>query len=166
MPAYAGARAELTLGHEALIGACLAIAAWLALTRRGGRAIAAATRAIIPREHIGEPPPAGPPGDTAAAFAIAALAVVIALPWLDVTDAQGLAFRLRIAAFVPLALLAATLAGRLAAWLRHATSRSPRWPPWSPSPRPASATRAGSRRTRRSSPASRPWPAGSRPATP
>jgi len=119
VPAYAGARAELTLGHEALIGACLAIAAWLALTRRGGRAIAAATRAIIPREHVGEAPPAGPPGDTAAAFAIAALAVVIALPWLDVTDAQGLAFRLRIAAFVPLALLAATLAGRLAAWLRH-----------------------------------------------
>lgn len=123
----------LALGHEALAGLGLALLTGLALTRPGGRAIAAATHAVIPREHVGPPPrssaspaalaapPAGgggAPGDAAARWAIAALAVAIGLPWLDVSDVQGLAFRLRIAAFVPLALVAATLAGRLTAWLR------------------------------------------------
>ncbi len=47
-----------------------------------------------------------------------ALALALGLPWLDVTDPQGLGFRLRIAAFVPLALAAAMLAGRLVGWIR------------------------------------------------
>jgi hypothetical protein len=46
---------------------------------------------------------------TAAAWPILALAVVIGLPWLAVDDADGLGFRLRIAAFVPAALSAAVL---------------------------------------------------------
>ncbi len=47
----------------------------------------------------------------ALAVAAAALALVIAIPWLAVDDAQGLAMRLRVAAFVPLAITAA-VAGR------------------------------------------------------
>ncbi|MBV8761389.1 MAG: glycosyltransferase family 39 protein [Deltaproteobacteria bacterium] len=47
------------------------------------------------------------------ALAIAALGIVLAIPWLDVTDPQGLAFRARVIAFVPLALSAAVVAGAL-----------------------------------------------------
>jgi hypothetical protein len=118
-PAFAGRGIVLSLGHEALAGLCLAIFARLALTRLGGRAIEGATHAIIPREHVGRTPPSASSGDAAAGWAIAAIAIALGLPWLDVGDAQGLAFRLRITAFVPLALVAAMLAGRLAAWLRH-----------------------------------------------
>jgi hypothetical protein len=39
---------------------------------------------------------------------------VLAVPWLDVSDPQGLAFRARAIAFVPLALSAAVIAGALA----------------------------------------------------
>jgi hypothetical protein len=48
------------------------------------------------------------------ALAIAALGIVLAIPWLDVSDPQGLAFRARVIAFVPLALSAAVVAGELA----------------------------------------------------
>lgn len=48
------------------------------------------------------------------ALAIAALGIVLAIPWLDVSDPQGLAFRARVIAFVPLALSAAVIAGELA----------------------------------------------------
>jgi hypothetical protein len=51
------------------------------------------------------------PAARAAAAALAALSIAIALPWLDVRDPQGLAFRLRVAAFAPMALVAAALAG-------------------------------------------------------
>jgi hypothetical protein len=44
-----------------------------------------------------------------AAIALIALALVIAIPWLRVTDPQGLGFRLRIAAFVPLAACSAII---------------------------------------------------------
>jgi hypothetical protein len=49
-----------------------------------------------------------------AGFVIAGLGVAIAIPWLAVTDPQGLGFRLRIAAYVPLALGAAICTGELA----------------------------------------------------
>ena len=50
------------------------------------------------------------------AWIVAGFGLVIALPWLDVTDPQGLGFRLRVAAFVPLALSAAIVARGLLAW--------------------------------------------------
>jgi hypothetical protein len=53
-----------------------------------------------------------PPG-TAAAWAAVALAVFVALPVLAVSDPQGLGFRLRVVAFVPLALAAAVVVGQL-----------------------------------------------------
>ena len=49
-----------------------------------------------------------------AGIAIALLGVAIALPWLAVDDPQGLGFRLRLVAFVPLALCGAIVAGELA----------------------------------------------------
>lgn len=48
------------------------------------------------------------------ALAIALLGIVLAFPLLDVTNPQGLAFRARVIAFVPLALSAAVVAGALA----------------------------------------------------
>ena len=118
-PVYAGRGGEIWLGHEALAGLFVALAAAAARLRASGRALEAVTRKLLPPAHVGDPPPAAPPGDAAAGWAILALAVLLGLPWLDVTDVQGLAFRLRIAAFAPLALAAAMLAGRLAARLRH-----------------------------------------------
>jgi hypothetical protein len=61
---------------------------------------------------------------TAAAIATAALAVFIAVPWIDVADPQGLGFRLRIAAFVPLALAAAITIGRLAPFVDALAART------------------------------------------
>ncbi len=119
-PAYAGrGGGVIELGHEALIACWLAIAAALARTRLGGRALEAATHAVIPREHVGPPGSGPPPADVAAGWTFAAIALAIGLPWLDVSHVQGLGFRLRIAAFVPLALITAMLAGRVLAWIRH-----------------------------------------------
>lgn len=124
-PALATPRAALQLGSEALTAAVLALAALAAGTRAGRAAIAAATaraaRALAGlrrRPETAAPPPIAdrpPAGDRAAVVALAALALGVALPWLAVADAQGLGFRLRIAAFVPLALLAAVVAGRVLA---------------------------------------------------
>jgi Dolichyl-phosphate-mannose-protein mannosyltransferase len=118
-PVYAGRAGEIWLGHEALAGLLVALAAVAARSRPARRAIEAATRALLRPAQVSPPPPAPPPGDSAAGWAILALAVLLGLPWLDVTDVQGLAFRLRIAAFAPLALAAAMLAGRLTAQIRH-----------------------------------------------
>jgi len=43
---------------------------------------------------------------------------VIALPWIDVSDPQGLGFRMRIIAFVPLALAGAIAIGEVAAQIK------------------------------------------------
>ena len=82
----------LRFGHETAIAAVLAVAA-LALCLRPS----SSQRAAI----------VGP----------AAFALVAAIPWLDVGDPQGLAFRLRVVTFLPLALLVAWLAGQVAAHL-------------------------------------------------
>jgi hypothetical protein len=87
-PALVGARA-LDFGHEAAIGAAVAIAAAVAL-----------------RLAPAEPRRAG---ERTAQWMMVGFGLAIALPWLAVTDPQGLGFRLRIAAFVPLALNAATV---------------------------------------------------------
>ncbi len=90
MPALARDLRELSLGHEALIGLVLAVLATVALLRS---------------------PLQLQPGARVVAWCSVGLAAVIAIPWLDVSDPQGLAFRLRLAAFVPLALCAAVVIG-------------------------------------------------------
>jgi hypothetical protein len=88
-PALVAPRLTLAFEHEAAIAGVLAIAAAVALrlrkktTRRQGERVA--MRIVI------------------------GLGIAIAFPWLAVSDPQGLGFRLRIAAFVPLALCAAVL---------------------------------------------------------
>jgi hypothetical protein len=88
----------LRFGHEAAIAGALGIAvlAWFAFERWRG-----AERAV-------------PARDRALAFGPALLAVFIALPWLDISDPQALPFRLRLIAFVPLAMCAAYLASAFA----------------------------------------------------
>lgn len=93
-PALANAHATLALGHEALLGGVAALALLGLRAVRGSRP---------------PPPPRPRAGVAAAGWAVAGLALVLGLPWLDVSDAQGLAFRLRLAAFVPLALTCAAL---------------------------------------------------------
>ncbi|MCE9575074.1 MAG: glycosyltransferase family 39 protein [Deltaproteobacteria bacterium] len=100
-PALALPHHSLAMGYEAAIAGGLALAAVaLALTRY--------------LEAFRVPLAAARPAERALALGFAGLALVIALPWLDVGDPQGLAFRLRLAAFVPLALVAAALGGDLA----------------------------------------------------
>jgi len=101
---------SLRFGYEvALAGALalLAIAAWLASRRCAwmrSPEVAAHDRALV----------LGP----------ALFALVAALPWIDISDPQGLGFRLRLIAFVPLALCAAAVAaaalGRLPGAFRAA----------------------------------------------
>ena len=81
---------ELTMGHEALIGAVCAIVAAVGLSLRRGVAL--------------------PAGARVAAWACVGLALALAVPWLAVDDPQGLGMRLRICAFVPMALCAALAA--------------------------------------------------------
>ncbi len=93
-PALArGGQVLLGMGREALIGAVLG---WLAL--------------VVLAFRFG--PTLGRPTRIAAWISIA-LSLAIAFPWLAVDDPQGLAFRLRVIAFVPMALCAAVLAGAL-----------------------------------------------------
>lgn len=110
---------RMTLGHEGAAALVLAVLAALALTRAGGRAIAETSAVVVPREyHAAAAPPAPAGGDAVARWAIVGLGLAIGLPWLDVADGQRLGFRLRIAAFVPMALAAAIAAGRITAHVR------------------------------------------------
>ncbi|MGE0549021.1 MAG: glycosyltransferase family 39 protein [Kofleriaceae bacterium] len=86
-PALVLPNTTLAMGYEAAIGGVLAM--------------------IVAVHWIIAGPMAASPGDRAATIAIVALSVVTALPWLGVDDPQGLGFRVRIAAFVPMALCAA-----------------------------------------------------------
>jgi hypothetical protein len=95
----------LWIGHDAVIAA----AAALALIG----AVVAVRRASTVR-----------PAERALALAFAGLALIIALPWLDVGDPQGLGFRLRLVAFVPAGLAAAAALGALAAYV-PARARDP-----------------------------------------
>jgi hypothetical protein len=91
------ARPELYLGHDTLIGAVVALAAIWVLVQ-------------VPADR--------PRRELALAWTSIALALALALPCLAVDDPQGLAFRLRASAFVPLALVAPIAAGAAArSWL-------------------------------------------------
>jgi hypothetical protein len=88
---------ELVFDHEALLGGLVALLAVAVLVLDGQRAQPRLGREL-----------------RIAGLTIAGLALAIAIPFLRVDDPQGLGFRLRIAAFVPLALCAAICAGELA----------------------------------------------------
>jgi len=116
-PALVRPNATLTMGHEALLGGLCAVIAALALYRR--------TRPLL-RDPT---PPKRSSGETAAAWAIVVLALAIALPWLAVSDAQALGFRLRVAAFVPLAICAALAVRALLGLVPRIVAVPPaRWP--------------------------------------
>ena len=108
-PALVFPGGELALGHDALAGIVLALAAAVAIVvrRRRARAAAIDPRRAAPLPSGGERRAALPAAVMAAAWPILLLAIAIGLPLLAVTDRQGLGFRLRIAAFVPAALSAA-----------------------------------------------------------
>ncbi len=85
----------LVFDHEALIA--------------GGLAIVAAVLVVL---RIGDrtPDERRTPGTRAVAWGFIVLGFLIALPWLAVDNPQGLGFRLRVTAFVPLAMCAAIIA--------------------------------------------------------
>lgn len=87
-----GGRYVLTMGHEALLAGIVGLVA-LAAVAWSWRAWPGPRRAL--------------------AIAAAVLGVALAVPWLAVDDPDGLGFRLRLIAFVPLALSAATVAGAI-----------------------------------------------------
>src|SRR5262249_25385685 len=111
-PALVFPTGELTVGHDALIGLLLAIAAIAAhsvhkhIAAGSLRDAAASTSpSLLP---VAAPAlPIAAPALPIAAWPILGLAIAIGLPFLDVADRDGLGFRLRIAAFVPAALCAA-----------------------------------------------------------
>jgi len=86
---------SLVLGHEPL---------WAGVV-----ALAAATVLLVQRAER-------PSGARVVAWIAIALGVVLALPVIDATDPQGLAMRLRVAAFVPLALCGAIFIGVARRW--------------------------------------------------
>lgn len=103
---------ELVLGHDALLGLGLGlacVAAFVIRTRRAAR---------LPgnRSHDA---PSRTASSAAAAWPVVGLAIAIGLPFLAVTDRQGLGFRLRIAAFVPAALTAAIVSRAVLARYAH-----------------------------------------------
>lgn len=87
LPALALPRFTLVFGHEAAFGVAAAITAMITLAIRAYDHKQFATRVV--------------------ALGAIALAMIIAIPWLAVDDPQGLGFRLRLSAHVPLALCAA-----------------------------------------------------------
>lgn len=91
----------LSFDHEAAIAGTLAIVAAILLALRIGEGT----------DHKRSR------GTRMVAWMFVALALVIALPWLAVDNPQGLGFRLRVTAFVPLAIVAALVAAAAASYL-------------------------------------------------
>jgi hypothetical protein len=89
LPALVAPHATLTFRHEAAIAGVICVVAAIVLRR------------------------CDDPFRRALGWPVVALGLAIALPWLAVEDPQGLGFRLRIIAFVPMALGAAIVAGAL-----------------------------------------------------
>ena len=98
-PALHTPRLTLSFEHDALLAGVAGVAAIICLVRWKPK----------PYKH----------GERAAAWVIAVLAIAIAFPWLAVDHPQGLGFRLRVAAFVPLALCASIVAGALLAKVKE-----------------------------------------------
>ncbi len=101
LPALALPRHPLMMGHEPWAAAVVAmlfvgwaVTLWLS---PGLRTRLPDQRTVAQRVRF------------ATTLAFAGLALCIALPWLDVGNPQGLAFRLRIIAFVPLAMVSSVL---------------------------------------------------------
>jgi hypothetical protein len=117
-PALVTRNITLTFGYEAMIGAIVAIVAAFVLTRPG-RVALDELHGQLPASVRAEPTRNALPGETAVAWTTIAFAFVIAWPGLDVADAQGLGFRLRVAAFVPFALVSAIAAGHVFARVRR-----------------------------------------------
>lgn len=110
-PALAIGEFRLAMGHEAAIGGVLAWLAIIVLVEPLRRFLWSPTEPAIERlREAGELLAVHSPGERAAVWTIVVLALVIVMPWLRVDDAQGLGFRIRIAAFVPMALCAAIVA--------------------------------------------------------
>ena len=101
-----GGAFEISIGHEALAAGIVGLVALAVLA--APYADRGTTWPAVERTAPG----------TAAALAAALFALFVALPVLDVSDPQGLGFRLRVIAFVPLALAAAVIVGQLALLLR------------------------------------------------
>ncbi len=90
-PALVTPQLTLDFDHEAALSAIVAIAAAVALRMRPAK------------PHKG--------GERAAMWIVVACGIAVGIPWLAVTDPQGLGFRLRISSFVPLALCASIVTG-------------------------------------------------------
>lgn len=103
-PALVTPNISLDFEHEAAIGGVLGLIAGVLLALRVGEKLRRGERAI--------------------AWGFVVLGVGIALPWLAVEDSNGLGFRLRVTAFVPLAICAALVASAIArlldGWQRNA----------------------------------------------
>jgi hypothetical protein len=100
-----GGGSPLLFGREVLIGLAASLGAVVSLV-------------LIAR---GEIESAAPAPDRALAVGLVVFGVLIAIPWIDISDANGLGFRLRLLAFVPLSIGAALLAGAATAWLAPLT---------------------------------------------
>lgn len=132
-PALVTPTVTLTFGHEAALAALVALIAGALLTRTGRKSIDGLVKLIpaswrtdrtcravqVPASDHTAPTCCALPGETAIAWTVVALALAIAWPMLNVGDSQGLGFRLRIVAFIPLALGAAVVAGRLLGRIKH-----------------------------------------------
>ena len=98
----------LTMGYEAAIGGLLG---WLALIVLQGSLRRFLTKqtdpTLVKLREAGELLPVRSGSEAAAAWMIVLLAIAISLPWLRVSDPQGIGMRIRIVAFVPMALCAA-----------------------------------------------------------
>ena len=117
-PALVMQDSTLAFGYEAAIGGVLAIVAAVILSRRH-IVPRDEENAAVPDARLVAPRREQAPELRAFAWVVVGLAFVIAIPWLDVTDPQGLGFRLRVTTFVPMALCAAICAGELLRYAKH-----------------------------------------------
>jgi hypothetical protein len=119
LPALSVRGYTLTFDREPAIAAilgALCLALWARSRWSRGRSVRRPDTASDPADARGSDP-ADARGSIARAFAFApaALALLAGIPSLSVADAQGLGFRLRVIAFVPLAVCAAFVAGQILA---------------------------------------------------